>query len=327
MTPTPTVTPPSVPVTIRLVIQETPLAQAPLMINATPVTTDANGEVVTMLWTTHMYAISSALEAISFPPIADTGENFSAQSPVILAADRLVRSLNTPCRTFISGAPAIYFSTLNSTDRALNVPLTMPDLNSLWSVTGQGAPPEWFAPGTSGFTVPESYFGASSGLQGIWKFLGQEITISGVPDVCVSQAIPGACDTVDAAALFKPREYTRKVIMRLARQSTAAARSGRWKGTNGSFAIPFLARGAKSLAVMDKSMRIVGRHNFVCPYTPSSCSRKSIPKATLKKAFQEIFAGKPPRGLEHLYARAAKETKSFEQVLKKIPNAFITCGK
>jgi hypothetical protein len=297
------------------------------MINATPVTTDEHGELLTLLKTTHMYAISSALEAISFPPIADTGENFNARSPVMLEAERLVSSLGTPCRIVISGVPAIYFSTLNKTDRSLTVPLTMTEMNSLWSVTGQGAPPENFAPGTSGFTVAEDAFGPSSGLAGVWKFLGQEIKLSGVPDVCMDTAVPGACEVIDTAALVRPREYTRELIIALAKSAIAAAKSGRWKGTNGSFAVPFMARGAQALAKMDSSMKMVHGHHFKCDVTPASCVRKSVPKGTMKKAFAKIFAGKSPRGLEHIYGRAPREMKTFERLLAKVPNSYVSCEK
>ena len=297
------------------------------MINATTLTTDASGELNASLKTTHMYAISSGIEAIYFAPFADTGENFNARSPVVLEAERLVKSLDAPCRLVISGAPTIYFSTLNSTDRALTIPLAMNDLNSLWSVTGTGSPPEVFAPGVSGFSIPEETFGPPSGLKGVWKFLGQEITLNGVPDVCVERAVPGACEAVDTAMLMKPREYTRQLIMTLARKSIAAARSGRWRGSNGKFAVPFLSRGAQALAAMDKSMEMMAGQHFVCEVTPMSCARKSVPKVALKKAFAKIFSGKPPAGLEHLYVRAPKEVKAFERMIAKLPNSYVTCEK
>ena len=297
------------------------------MINATPVQTDERGELSTSLKTTHIYAISSGLEAISFPPIVDSGENFNARSPVLLEAERLVSSLQAPCRIVISGAPTIYFSTSNKTDRSLKIPLTMPEMNSLWSVTGQGSPPELFAPGTGGVTVPEEYFGQPEGLAGVLKFLGQEIVLKGVPDVCVDTAVPGSCEVIDAAALVQPREYTRQLIMSLARASISAARSGKWKGTNGKFAVPFMARGAKALAQMDKSMQMSQGHHFLCDVIPMSCSRKSVPKAAMKKAFAKVFSGTSPQGLEHIYARSTKEIKKFERLLAKMPNSYVTCEK
>jgi hypothetical protein len=200
-------------------------------------------------------------------------------------------------------------------------------MNSLWSVTGQGAPPELFAPGTSGFTVPEEYFGQPSGLAGIWKFLGQEIKLEGVPDVCADMAVPGSCEFVDTSALTQPREYTRQLIMSLARASISAAVSGRWKGANGRFAVPFMTRGAQALAMMDRSMAMVAGQHFVCEVTPMSCVRKSVPKAAMKRAFAKIFSGKPPRGLEHLYARSIKEAKKFERLLAKVPSSYVTCEK
>lgn len=298
-----------------------------MMINATPVTTDENGELLASLKTTHMYAISSALEAISFPPIADTGANFNARSPVLLEAERLVRSVGTPCRILLSGAPSIYFSTLNKTDRTLTVPLTMSDMNSLWSTSGQGAPPETFAPGTSGFTVAEEVFGPPSGLAGVWKFLGQEVKLAAAPDVCMDTGVPGACEVIDVSVLMRPREYTRELIISLARGAVAAAKSGKWKGSNGKFAVPFMIRGAQAIAKMDRLTQIVDGNHFVCDVTPMSCVRKSVPKGALKRVFSTVFAGKPPRGLEHLYSRAPREMKSFERLLAKLPNSYVTCER
>ena len=65
----------------------------------------------------------------------------------------------------------------------------------------------------------------------------------------------------------------------------------------------------------------------MCEVTPMSCVRKSVPKSAMKRAFAKVFSGKPPRGLEHLYARSKKEKKKFERLLAKVPNSYVTCEK
>jgi hypothetical protein len=313
------------PVTFRLLIQQTPIAGAPIMINAQTESTDSNGEVTASLVIDQDYTVSSGLDAISFPPVTDSGANFGAQNPVILEAQRLVQSGEAPCRIVIGGLPNIYFSSVNSTETALTVPLEYTELNSIYSVSGEAVPATSFAPGTSGFAVPEEYFKNGDTLMGVWKFLGQTVTVSANPDVCTDRGVPGECTPLDPAMLRSPFEYTRRVIIKLTQQANDAAKAGRWKGSKGQFSVPFLARGAGALAEMEKAFRDSNDQNFVCEVAPMSCVTKTVPKKQLLKAFKRIFEGKVPRGLEHIAARSPKEIAAFEKRLKKIPTTYTSC--
>lgn len=313
------------PVTFRLLIQQTPIAGAPIMINAQSENTDSNGEVTANLVITDDYTVSSGLGAIAFPAITDSGANFGAQSPVVIEAQRLVQSGEVPCRIVIGGLPNIYFSSLNSTESALTVPLEYTELNSIYSVTGAAVPATTFAPGASGFAVPEEYFKQGDTLMGVWKFLGQSITISPNPEVCTDRGVPGECRPIDPVELRSPFEYTRRVIIKLTQQAVDAARAGRWKGSKGKFSVPFLARGAGALAEMERAFRDSNDQNFVCEVTPMSCTTKTVPKKVLMRAFRSIFEGKVPRGLEHISARSEKEIAAFDKRLKKLPNTYTSC--
>lgn len=295
------------------------------MINAQTENTDSNGEVVTSLTVYESYTISSGLEAISFSPIYDTGEALSARSPIIIEAERLVRATDPPCLLVVGGNPSIYFSHTNDVDHALSVPLTYSELNSIYSVTGQAVPPESFAPGASGFAVPESYFVQGAGLAGVWKFLGQRIVISGEPEFCTDRGVPGECVPIDSSTLRTPINRTKEVVIKLVQRSLAAAKAGRWKGSNGQFSVPFLKRGATVIAAMEKLFPSSTKQNFVCPVTPLSCTTHRVNKKALLKVFSNIFKGPLPRGLEQIVADSGKHINAFKRELKKVPERYTTC--
>lgn len=296
-----------------------------MQVNAETKVTDQNGEFTAPLENSTLYTISTGLAAISFNPILETGGALAARSPVTIAARRLVTPDEEPCRIFIDGKPHVYFSSVNETDQTMTVPLAYTGINQIYSVTGQAVPTENFAPGTSGFSIPESYFTSGRTLTGVWRFLGRDVVVSPDLQICTDQGVPGTCEALDPTTLRNPFEYTRKVIMRLTKQAVAAARKGKWKGTNGRFSVPFLSRGATSLATMEKAFRDSKSQNFMCEVTPMSCTQRRVPKQALAKAFAKIFQGKVPRGLEDIARRGALENAAFRRELRKLPNTYVKC--
>jgi hypothetical protein len=325
ITPTATPTPPSADVVFKLTILETPIAGAPIQVNAETKITDANGEISTNLVTTSLYTVSSGLEALSFESLLETGSSLGARSPVIIEAQRLVSAIQAPCRLVVGGSPYTYFSFVNRSDRSLTIPFLYSPLNAIYSVTGQAAPPEVFAPGTNGFTIAESHFATNDYLAGRWRFLGQEVVVPAVPDICADRGVPGSCAVIDRETLRLPFDHTRRVILKLASQSIAAARAGRWKGTGGKFTIPFLSRGAAALRSMELTFAESSGQNFVCEITPRSCLTEQVPKNALLRVFKKIFEGKVPRGLEYIAQSSQREISTFERQLRKLPNRYTSC--
>ena len=205
------------------------------------------------------------------------------------------------------------------------MPLSETLLNSIYSVTGGAVPAETFAPGTGGFVVPETHFQDVDGLRGVWKFLGLEVPVASSPSVCVDRGVPGECQPIDSAVLRKPFEYTRGVVVKMARQAIAAARSGRWRGSEGGFRIPFLSRGASALASMEKAFKDSKEQNFSCEITPQACVTKRVPKKEMRAAFKRLFQGAVPKGLEHITARKDKELAAFDKYLRTLPNTYTSC--
>ena len=312
-------------VVFRLTILETPIAGAPVQVNTETKITDDDGQFVASLENSTLYTISTGLSAISFSPILETGGALLARSPVTIEAKRQISSAEDPCRILINGAPYVYFSWNNVTDRTLTVPISDTYLNRILSVTGQAVPPENFAPGTSGFSVLESNFNGPSGLTGVWKFLGQDLLVEPDLQVCADRGVPGQCELIDPAVLRRPFEHTRTVIMKLTMQAIAAARSGKWKATNGGFSVPFLARGARALAQMEFSFRDSKAQRFECEVVPMSCSVKRVPKKEILKSFNTIFNGKVPKGLEHISRGSRTEVPAFQRMLRTLPETYVTC--
>jgi hypothetical protein len=239
-------------------------------------------------------------------------------------------AISDPCRVLVGGVSNIYFTCVNTTDRVLSVPLTNPSadpainlsLNSLYGdpLAPPPAPPVDFAPGTTGFAVPESYFASGGG----WQFLGQNINIASDPPVCTDRGIPGACEVIDTQLLRGPFEYTRGVVLNLTKEALKAARAGKWKG-GATFSVPFFKRGGEVLAAMLRFIPDSRGQVFDCEITPLSCRTAKVPKRAFTRAFAKIFDGKVPKGLEHLQARAKREKKAFEAQLKALPEEYTTC--
>jgi hypothetical protein len=324
-TPTATPTPPVTDVIFKLTILKTPIAGAPVQVNAETKLTDSEGQFVAPLGNSALYTISTGLPAIAFDPILETGGSLAARSPVTIEAQRLIVPADEPCRILISGVPYVYFASNNVTEETLSVPLSYTTLNQMLSVTGAATPAELFAPGTSGFSIPESEFRAGTTLMGVWKFLGQEISVTPDSKICADTGVPGQCAVIDPSVLRGPFDYVRKVIIRLTNQSLTAARSGRWRAINGKYRIPFLGRGAKALAAMEGVFSESRDRNFVCEVTPKSCTMRRVPKPALTKAFAKIFGGKVPRGLEHISRRSKQEIAAFKRELRKVPDTYVHC--
>ena len=175
-------------------------------------------------------------------------------------------------------------------------------------------------PGANGFVVPESYFPSGGG----WHLLGQNINIASDPPVCADRGIPGACDVIDTQLFRGPFEYTRSVVLNLTKEALKAAKAGWWKG-GGTWSVPYLKRGGKSLAAMKEYFPDSKGQVFACEVTPLSCRTVKVPKRAFTRAFAKIFDGKVPKGLEHLQARAKREKKAFEAQLKALPEEYTTC--
>ena len=276
---------------------------------------------------TSLYSVSSGVEAISFPMLYDDGATFALQSPVHIAASRLVSSGTAPCRVLVGGVPHIYFSTSNQSSAALSVPLIFPGINSIYSVTGAAAPPELFAPGVGGFVVPESHFANSSGLVGEWRFLGTTTALSLSPERCSSEGVGGECVKLSEEILSNLFAYTQAVINKLIRQSNTAAQRGQWAPVKGKFRLPFLKNAARALMTMRQQSNTPDRSLFLCEQEQmmNACQRVVVRKEESRAAFDKVFSGSWPKGLRKIQRQRTKEGANFRRELAKLPDSYVSC--
>jgi hypothetical protein len=132
---------------------------------------------------------------------------------------------------------------------------------------------------------------------------------------------------IDPTVLRLPYNHTRRTIIKLTELSLAAARSGKWRGAGGNFNLPFISRGARSLAYMEKVLSVTKEESFACEVVPMSCSIYRIPKKALVQSFAGIFEGRLPRGLEHISRRSKQEVATFQRVLRKVPDRVVVCDQ
>ena len=309
----------------KLTILNTPIAGAPVLVNTETKMTDSEGQFTASLENSTLYTISTGLAAIAFDPVLETGGSLAVRSPVTIEARRLIVPAEDPCRLLIDGREHFYVSSNNLTSEALEVPLTYNLLNQILSVTGEAVPPEVFAPGTSGFSLPMRYFMSGTTTMGQWNFLGQEIRFSADLRFCADRGVPGQCEIIEPTVIRGPFDYVRKVIIRLTNQSLKAARTGKWRSRDGKYRVPFMSRGARALAAMEGIFKQTSEPSFACEVTPMSCTVRRVPKPALVKAFARIFQGKVPRGLEHISRRAKRESSLFQRELRKVPDTYVTC--
>jgi hypothetical protein len=288
-------------------------------------TTDTNGEVTTSLSVNDQHSIATGLDAIAFDTIVDTGAGLASRNPVWIDASRLVRSYQTPCRVLVAGNRNLFFSTFNEADRPLSVALTYQSLNSLLSVTGEATPAEIFAPGAGGFLIPESPFLSPEGLTGAWNFLGETIPVPTEPEICADTGVPGECAVVTDAELLRPFDYTRRAIIRLARDATRTLRTGTRSTGSTTFSKILLRRGAAVLARMQREILRSKGERFLCDVAPVSCTSIRISEAKLVKAFASLFEVEFPRELKHLRRRKAQEVKDFRRFMAGVPKEYIVC--
>jgi hypothetical protein len=207
----------------------------------------------------------------------------------------------------------------------LSVPLTYTTLNQMLSVTGRATPAEDFAPGTPGFSIAESNFTSGGMIMGAWRFLGREIMFGPDMQICPDSEVPPQCELIDPVLLRSPFDYTRKTIVRLTSLSLAAARSGRWRGFKGTYSVPFMSRGARVLARMERLFRSGTSTYLACKVVPMSCSVQLVPKKKLAKLFAQIFSRRLPKGLEMISRRSKREIAGFRRLMKRLPNTYVKC--
>lgn len=299
------------------------------MVNSQAQLTDDNGSIAVSMESGQNYAITSGLSAVTFDPLYDSGANFISRGDQIIEANRLVSVVNPACLVTVGAAQHVYFSTFNSTDVAHEVSISL-KANRMYSVTGGAVPPDYFAPSTSGFTVPVSEFTRDGGLAGVWNFLGQSVEVTNDLALCADSGEPAQCTLISQEQLRVPIVYTRAVVVRITKMANLLAKKGIWKGLRGKFAVPFLSRGASNIVAMVQMLAPTTKGSvYVCATPPApTCSYMSLApfKTTSQRNFGRLFAKPMPKGLESIARRAAAEARLFKKnALDMVPDEVWIC--
>jgi hypothetical protein len=316
-------------VNYQIRIAQTPIAGIPVMVNAQSQITDDNGSIAVSMDAGKYYAISSGLSAVTFDALYESGANFIARGDQTIEAARLVSVAGPACRILVGATPSVYFSTVNQTDMT-HVVSRIYKANRMYSVTGGASPPDYFAPGTSGFTVPETEFSQNGSLTGVWNFLGQSVVVTSDLNMCADSGSPAQCTVVPQEQLRAPIAYTRAVVVRLTKMASMLAKKGIWRGMQGTFAPPFFARGASVIAAMQQAVAPASQGTaYACATQPATaCKLVSLAgyKSITQRTFGRLFARPMPKGLEAIVKMGPQEVRAFRSsTVDKLPNEVWVC--
>jgi hypothetical protein len=310
-------------------IAETPIAGIPVMVNTQAQITDDNGAIAVSMNSGQYYAITSGLSAISFASLYDSGVNFINRGDQVIEATRLVSVAGPACRVVVGDVPSLYFSTYNSTDMTHTVSRIY-KANRIYSVTGGASPPDYFPPGTSGFSIPESHFTQNDGVTGVWNFLGQSVTITSDIKMCADTGTPNDCQVLSQAALRTPIDATRVMVLKLSQLAADIAKRAKSTTVRGKMVSTFLTRGANALAALQSQIAPTTKGTtYVCATKPAAgCTsfQLTMYKQVALKSFTKLFARPVATGLESIPKMAALEGRKFKaNVLDKLPDSVWIC--
>jgi len=294
------------------------------MVNEQAQVTDDYGSIAVEMDPERYYAISSGNTAVTFTSLYDKGSNFIAQGDRVIEAERLV-SAGPACRLLKGVNWNIYFETSNTSDVVHTIP-PISKANRIYSVTGAAVPPENFAPGITGFTVPDIEFAQNGRLTGVWYFLGQTIVVDDTTPACSDRG-SGQCSTISQQQLRAPIDYTRTKVVEITKITRELIAKGMWKGVKGSYVKIFLGRGASAIAAMQQLLAPTRKGTaYVCSSQPAaSCTRVSLAgfKNVALRKFTSLYASPVPKSVSK---RAAQEGRLFKtNVLDKLPNEIWIC--
>ena len=280
-------------------------------------------------------SISSALPAVAITPRVGLGADLSRESPITIAAYRMIEPAPTPpCRAFVGADEVVFWPYINYTNEALVVP------ESLSNFSDNRAPAETlFAPGfTNSFARRLDLFrGDGAGVSGRWNILGLSVELPNPIPMCVDRGDPGQCPQISAAdvnAIFDDATrivtdaYTRSLIIK------RKLRKRGWESTGEPDRL--VTRGKR--VTLPKIKRIirqvqpVGAIIYRCDKTqaiPASCMEYTFPKEELQNTIVEYFSIELEPAFQRVVSndRLKRELERFDQVLDRLPDKYYRCDE
>ena len=205
----------------------------------------------------------------------------------------------------------------------IEVPLSA--LNQIYSPVGNPipvAPVTLFAPGMLGYALPLAAFRTTEDTySGIWKFLGLEAIINGLPKICPDRGDAEPCRINNVTVLNKIWRYASRTVADQIELANSLA-GKRWT-PNPSNRLVITKRGAIVLAALRAAIAPL-YDTYTCEVVAAGCRTIKIDKDKIRVIFSGLYT-KVPKGLESLGNDKAKRKKYIDALLKKLPTEVTSC--
>jgi hypothetical protein len=329
-----------VSISVRVVIEQTPIPAVPVRIegassdpDAPPPLTDDEGLATGAVVGSDTITISTGLDAIRFDPITGLGTTLAGASPLEVSAERLVEP-GTPCRRAIyEGGEEVVFPFVNLSDAMLTVENASP-INIVTRESGDLAetqPPTDFPVAGGLFSGPLTHFMADDSsntrITGQWSFLGTErsFTFDSLNEpnplpLCEGKTLLPCLsfsDSVARSVLKTFSDYGGR-LRRLERQLRQ-----KYPLQNRGFSTE--RSRIRSYAKAKSVIAAAKTRSATCDSEKIVCKQESIAKDQLKKAFFASFRPRPPTGRDPFRRLRREGAKAFNDALKSMPDFVVAC--
>jgi hypothetical protein len=331
----------------------TPLSGAPVMVGASRLVTDSDGEFSITIPRNNDASVSSDLQALRFESFnGDQREVLTGSASQIaefidpcggkleIAAKPLVRP-EAFCRSFgvADGGPVLRFPYSNRQSSVLKV--NAGDINSLGSISGVPEASGDFLPtdetlpdGHFAFEWPLSHFllnnsDSSEWVFASWRLLGQEVVLNqltaSVP-FCSGEGRYAECyrvaSDIDSELIRQAKQSVKKITV-LARKASLRRR---WRVPN-RLSLMWDRQSGRNLAYIKNLVSSLPRIRYICASDPApdGCTRFNYPKRVLDQYFAAMGAGRLSRDLPEVGRAHALERWKFRSIMSRAGDSYVAC--
>ncbi len=331
----------------------TPLSGAPVMVGASRLITDSDGEFSITIPIDNDASVSSDLKALRFESFnGDEREVLTGTAHEIAAfidqrggkLEISARALVRPeaiCRSFslVNGGTVLRFPYSNRQSSVLKVDAG--EINLLGSISGVPEASGDFLP--SDETIPDGHFAfewplshflwnhsdSSEWVFASWRLLGQEVLVNqltaSVP-FCSGEGRYTECYRVTSdidLELIRQAEQSVKKITVLARKASLRRR---WRVPN-RLSLMWDRQSGRNLAYIKNLISSLPRIRYICASDPApdGCARFNYPKRVLDQYFGAMGAGRLSKDLPEVGRAHALERWKFRSIMSRAGDSYVAC--
>ena len=331
----------------------TPLSGAPVMVGASRLVTDSDGEFSITIPRSNDASVSSDLQALRFESfngderdvLTGTAHEIAAfidqrGGKLEISARALVRP-EAICRSFslVNGGTVLRFPYSNRQSSVLKVDAG--EINLLGSISGVPEADGDFLPtdetlpdGHFAFEWPLSHFlwnhsDSSEWVFASWRLLGQEVLVNqltaSVP-FCSGEGRYTECYRVTSdidLELIRQAEQSVKKITVLARKASLRRR---WRVPN-RLSLMWDRQSSRNLAYIKNLISSLPRIRYICASDPApdGCAGFNYPKRVLDQYFAAMGAGRLSKDLPEVGRAHALERWKFRSIMSRAGDSYVAC--